>query len=240
MSEPTPQRATRMEVLRGAVAEVIGSYESKVRMVMSLMKQAFGRIRGFHQEQDVLANRLKELLAKRESLRKKDFDAMLAGIRESQRQREQGVNQMIEEFCQEEDATIGQLRTIISGPGPSTMEEFHALKEQMLNRPKERERKVGSMMKQFHQDQEELTAALKRLVDKGTAARIKDLKGMVKAVRMDQQGPGREVEMILEEFERVKQAVSTQWERVLATVGTDGNAIAPSVLVTESQQKGRR
>jgi len=234
MSEVLQQSVERAEALRGVVEGIIDTYEERVRTVTSLMKQAVQRIQAFHKEQEELANRLKALLARNESLRKKDFDAMMAGVRTTQAQRGQEVSHMVDELCQKEGATIRQLRAILTGPSPSTMEEFRLLKEEMLGRPRQRERKVSQMMKLFHQDQEELTAALRRLVDKGTAARIKDLKGVVRALHLDQQGPGREVETILEEFDRVKQAVSQQWERVLATVGTEGGKKSSPLFLSQN------
>jgi len=50
---------------------MIGSYESKVKMVTSLMRQVDQKIKGHHTIQELMLNKLRDLLAKNEFLKKK-------------------------------------------------------------------------------------------------------------------------------------------------------------------------
>ncbi|MEW6674627.1 MAG: hypothetical protein AB1348_01180 [Nitrospirota bacterium] len=205
--------------LRNIVGQIVSSYESKVKTVTSLMREVNQRIKNYHIEQEQLTNRLKEMLAKTECLRKKDFDTMMTGIRSQQDEREKEVSQMVEDFCKEEEETVAKLREILTIKNPSTLEDFKILKERMLNRPKERERRVTQILKDFHRDQEELNTALRMLLEKGPFVRIKDFKAMVKAFYIERRYENAEVSKILEEFERVKDEIGNQWQRVMATVG---------------------
>lgn len=200
------------------VKEIVRSYDLKVKTVTSLMRQVNQKIKNYHKEQELMVNKLKDMLAKNECLRKKDFNTMISGIRNQQEAREKEVSQMVENFCKEEEELVAKLREILTVKSPSTLEDFKILKEKMLNRPKEREKRISQMLKDFHRDQDELSTALKMLLEKGPSVRIKDFKAMVKAFHIEHKDENAEVDRILEEFERVKDEISNKWQRVMATV----------------------
>jgi len=208
------------EQLRDIVEKIVGSYESKVKVVTSLMREVNQRIRNYHIEQEQMTDRLKHILAKNECLRKKDFDATMAGIRSQQEAREKEVSQMVEDFCREEEETATRLKDILTVKSSSTLQDFAVLKEKMLNRPKARERRISQMLKDFHRDQEELNTALRMLLEKGPSVRIKDLRAMVKAFHIDRKDENTRLDRIFEEFEKVKDEISNQWQGVMATVGS--------------------
>jgi len=200
------------------VEGIVGSYELKVNTVTCLMRQVYKKIENYHTAQELMANRLKDTLAKSECLRKKDFDALMAGILTQQKVREKEVRQIVEDFCKEEEETVAKLKDILTIKSPSTLQDFKILKEQMLSRPKEREKRVGEMLKDFHRDQEELNTALSMLLEKGSSVKIRDLKAMTKAFSIQHKSEHLEVDRILEEFETVKGEISNQWQRVMATM----------------------
>ncbi len=207
-----------VEQLRNIVEKLVDSYESKVKVVTSLMREVNQRIRNYHIEQEQMTDTLKHILAKNECLRNKDFDAMMTGIRSHQQAREKEASRMVEDFCKEEEETAAGLKDILTVKSSSTLEDFKVLKEKMLNRPKERERRISQMLKDFHRDQEELNTALRMLLEKGPSVRIKDLRAMVKAFHIDRKDENTRIDKMLEEFERVKDEISNQWQGVMATV----------------------
>jgi len=200
------------------VEEIVSSYDLKVKTVISLMRQVNQEIKNYHKEQELMVNKLKDILAKNECLRKKDFDKMMSGIRNQQESREKEVSQVVENFYKEEEEMVTKLREVLAIKSPSTLEDFKILKEKMLNRPKEREKRISQMLKDFHRDQDELSTVLKMLLKKGPSVRIKDFKAMVKAFHIEHKYENAEVDRILEEFEKVKDEISNQWQRVMATV----------------------
>jgi len=205
--------------LRDIVGNTVSSYESKVKMVTSLMTEVHERIKNYHVEQEQMINRLRDVLAKGVCLRKKDFNTMMAGIRNQQEAREKEVGRMVADFCSEEEETIAKLKKILTGESSSTLEDFKILKEKVLNRPKERERRVSQILKDFHRDQEELNTALKMLLEKGSSVKVKDFKAMVKAFQIERKDENAQIDKILEEFEQVKDEISNQWQKVMSTVG---------------------
>jgi len=127
---------------------------------------------------------------------------------------------MVEDFCKEEEETAAKLKDILMVRSCSTLEDFRVLKEKMLNRPKERERRISRILKDFHRDQEELNTALRMLLEKGPSVQIKDLRAMVKAFHIDRKDENTRIDRILEEFENVKDEISNQWQGVMATIGS--------------------
>jgi len=54
------------------IKKIIDSYESKVKMVTSLMWQVYQKIKKYQNDQDSMINKLRGILAKNEFLRKKN------------------------------------------------------------------------------------------------------------------------------------------------------------------------
>jgi len=204
---------------REVIEGIVNSYESKVKMVTSLIREVNQRINAYHIEQEEMTNALKQILAKNECLRMKDFDAMMVGIRSQQAAGEREIKQMVDDFCREEDENVSKLKEFLTVKSVSTLKDFKILKEKMLNRPKERERRISQILKDFHRDQEELNTALKMLLEKGPSVKIKDFKAMLRAFQIERKDENAQVDKILEEFEKVKDEIGTQWQKVMATVG---------------------
>lgn len=214
-----------MKELQNIIEEMVNSYEIKVRTVTSLIRQVIQKVKRFYREQVRMADKLKGILAKNRSLRRKDFDTMMTGIRIQQAKREKEINQLIEDFCKDEEEAVAKLREILSGKSPCTLEDFNHLKKKMLERPKERERMLSKTLKNFHRDQEKLAAGLRKLLEKGPTVRIKDYKALIKAFHIEQMNESSGVDEILEEFEQVKDEICQQWQKVIATVNKRGSTV---------------
>lgn len=210
----------KTENFRKIIEGTISSYEIKVKSVTSLLRQAKEKIKNYYSEQNLLADKLKETLAKNQNLRKKDFDSMMEKVRNNQSFREKEIRQILEDFCKEEEEVVAKFKQILSGEISSPLKDFYDLKDTILNRPMDREKKVSLMLKKFHEDHEELTAALQKLLKKGGSVRIKDFKAMIKAFHIEHQDEVTGVDEMLEEFERVKGEINKQWQKVMTTVAS--------------------
>ncbi|MDP8214491.1 MAG: hypothetical protein RAO92_00240 [Candidatus Euphemobacter frigidus] len=208
------------ELISKMVGEIVGSYESKVKVVIALMREVNRKLGEYHAEQERMIDNLRERFSRYQSLRRSDFDALMEGIRSHQEERENEVNRMVEDFCRNEEETVAKLKEILTVSSPSVVDDFNVLKEKVLRRPKERERRISRMLRDFHRDREELNIALRMLLEKGPAIRVKDIKAMVKAFTIERKDDNIEVERVLEEFEQVKDEISSQWQRVMATVNS--------------------
>lgn len=199
------------EDMRVLVQNIIDSYEMRVKTVGRLVKQANELLKSFHAEQEELASKLRDNLAKGECLRKKDFDLMMEGIRAQRKKREKEAAEVLEKFQREEEEMIAELRKIITSGERTRLEEFKTMKESILARQKEREERVREVLRNFHLEQEELGAGLRRLLSKNESVRIRDFKAMIKAIRVQQRERESEVGEMLEDFRRVREEVSAEW-----------------------------
>lgn len=201
------------------IEKIFDSYESKVKMVTSLMRQVHQKIIKYQNEQDLMVNRLRDILAKNEFLRKKDFDLMIAEINNDQKKREKEIGQTVEEFCQEEGKIVAELKEILTLKSTSILEDFTIVKNKILSRSTEnREKKMSRMLKDFHRDQEEINTALRMLLEKGSSVKIRDFKAMLKAFRIERKNGRLKIDEILNEFEKVKDEIDDEWSMVMANV----------------------
>jgi len=112
------------EYLCNAAEGIVSLYESKVKIVTSLMREVAHRIRNYRMEQEQTANRLKELLAKNECLRNTDLDTIIAVIQSRQEAREKEVDQIVEDFRKEEEEIAVRLEAILAGKSIFPLDEF--------------------------------------------------------------------------------------------------------------------
>ena len=202
------------EDLRELANSVIDSYEMRVRTVSTLMNQAYHFLKSFHVELEDMIVRVRDNLAKAESLRKKDFDRMISDIIERCQQREGEAKQSLKLFQEQEEEMISRLRKIILRGNQSSLEDIKAIKEDMYRRQKEREKKIIKALKRFQIEQEELRAALKKILSKGEKVKIKDFRVMLGSLRAQQSDSDAELIKMLDDFEVVRDKVQAQWQTV--------------------------
>ncbi|MFQ5894799.1 MAG: hypothetical protein ACE5JJ_03145 [Nitrospinota bacterium] len=194
---------------------LLDSYEARLRTVESLMAQAIVALKRFREEQDRALEGLRDFLAQNESLRRKDFDAMMGAIRVQRRDKERHVSQVVAGFLLQGQATVEELRTILSDGRCMGVEECRALVGKILTQHQSCERKAGEALRDLHLEQEELGAALKKLLDRGKPPRVRDLKALARVFQVRQSLPRTEVGRILDELTSVREAVAARWRPVL-------------------------
>ena len=207
--------------LKTLANSILDSYETRVRTVNVLMDQSYHFFTEHQLELDEMMERLKDNLARAESLRKRDFDRMTRDITERQHSQEEGVDEVFDHFKEEETEMIGRLRKIIISGNRSSLEDVEAIREDILKRQKERENSIIKVLKRFQIEQEELGIALKRLLSKGEYVRIKDFKLMLKSLRAQHGIQDTELDHIMEDLEMVRNWVQAEWQAVARPVDSD-------------------
>ncbi len=202
------------EDLRELANSIIDSYEMRVSTVSTLMDQAYHFLKSFQTELENMIIRVRDNLAKAESLRKKDFDRMITDIIERRREKEEEAKQGLKLFQEQEKEMISRLRKIILDGKGSSLEDINAIKDDISGRQKEREKSIIKELKCFQIEQEELKAALKNLLSKGEGLKFKDFKIMLKSLRAQQSDRDAELIKILDEFDVVRDKVQNQWQTV--------------------------
>jgi len=202
--------------MRSSIENVIDSYEVRAKAVGALMKQTVDVLKKLDLEQEERVKELRDLLAHAESLRKKDFDTLMAEIWTRRREKEKEVEQTLESFLKEQQELEAWLRKVISN-GNISPEEFKLLSQNILTRQKEQEGKLSRTLRELHLEQEELGTGLKKLLQKGEKVRIKDFRAVIRAVQLRQEGREDEVGRMLDDLWGVGEEVATQWHKVMSS-----------------------
>ena len=197
------------------IESAINSYEARVGIVGTLMRQTVAVLKQFDLEQEEKVMELRDLLARAESLRKKDFDTMMAQIRARRREKEERVAHALDQFLKEQEELVEWLRKVIADG--IDLEEFKLLSQDILTRQRKKEEELSRMLRELHLEQEELDVGLKKLLQKGERVHLKDFKAMIKAIQLRQEGRGGEVGKMLDELWEVEEKVATQWQKVISS-----------------------
>jgi hypothetical protein len=203
------------ERLKALANSVIDSYEMRVRTVNGLMEQAYAFLRSFELELEEMIGRLRDNLARGESLRKADFDRMMADLTEKRLSRQLTAEAVLSRFQREEMEMIDRLRTIIVSGGHSSLNDMEAIRDDILNRQRERETGVVQALKRIQVEQEELRTAIKSLLSKGESIKIRDFKRMLKSLRVQQVDQNAQIDGMIADLDLARSRVQSQWQAVV-------------------------
>lgn len=194
---------------------ILNSYETRVRVVGEMMKETTAVLKRLSEEQAEMALQLRDTLAKKESLRRRDFDSLLEDIVLRNVDKEKKVNKVLESFGKEQGDVIARLRNILTGNEKIKLSDFRALSKGILERLDRREKEVSDLLRSFHIEQEEVAASLRKLVEKGQEVRTKDFKAMIESLKLRRLERGGEVGQLLNTLGKVQDEVKLRWEKVL-------------------------
>ena len=125
--------------LKDIADDIIVSYETRVRVVGGIIDDTHKMMDDFKEKRETMAKELQEILAKCESLRKKDFDRMMADIVSRQNEREKQVKEMLEIFRKEEEAVADKLKKLLTKGEDVRIKDF---KKMMTDIKQEQERRT--------------------------------------------------------------------------------------------------
>lgn len=123
-------------------------YDALLEKVRAIRVQAQGHITEIKKEQKQLAEDLREKLAKGESLRKKDFDRLLASVVEMRKDREQEVMGLLARFQKEEEEMVGGLRQLLGGGKRVRIKEFKKFLAEFRRKEEERKGDISQVKKE--------------------------------------------------------------------------------------------
>ena len=103
----------RGDDLKNLAEDIIASYDSRVKVVGEIVEDTHKILDGFREKREEMSDNLREVLAKSESLRKKDFSAMMQDILLTQQKREENVKKMLADFREEEARVAERLRELL-------------------------------------------------------------------------------------------------------------------------------
>lgn len=124
--------------LKNLAEDIIAAHDMRVKIVGEIIDDTHQMMANFKTKREQMAADLQQLLAKGESLRKKDFTQMMADIIVAHAKREQEVKGMLENFRIEEKLLAEKLRGLLAKGENVRIKDFkkmmHDLKQKQEKR----------------------------------------------------------------------------------------------------------
>ena len=189
------------EDLNKVVGDIVASYEAKIENIDSFFETTHLILNEFQdplfdtkKEREVINSQLQDLLAKKEHLRRSDFNWMMQGILSIQVEREKEIRNLLNSFLIEQKQMLNTLKDTLTkikdalakgeavgnGHDRSVLIESQKLMVELLTQQDKRKQEVASKLREFQKEQQEMTKRLLELLSKGRELRIKDLKAMLR------------------------------------------------------------
>lgn len=119
--------------LKNLAEDIIAAHDTRVKIIGEIIDDTHQMMANFKTKREQMAADLQQLLAKGESLRKKDFTQMMADIIATHAKREQEVKGMLENFRVEEKLLAEKLRGLLAKGDEVRIKDFkkmmHDLKQ---------------------------------------------------------------------------------------------------------------
>lgn len=211
------------EDLRLFADALIDSYEIQVKIVDSLMEQTYDVLRGYQIEVNDMVYRLRDNLAKTQSLRKRDFDRMMEEVVDQWKSHAHSAERMFRTFREQERETIGHLRSLMVSVPSEGLVKVREIRTDLLKRQKDREREIARALRRLQIIQEEFRASLINLLSKGENIRMKDFKTMLKVLKARQAERDEQIIGMIDELHRVRERIQIQWHAVAGSEQVPGS-----------------
>jgi len=133
--------------LKNLAKDVIASYDARIRFVSEIVEDTHKILDGFKAHREEMNDNLREVLAKSESLRKKDFNAMMRDILLTQHKREENVKKMLTDFREEEARVAERLRELLKRGEELRLADFKKTLVRIRQDQAAREANTGEQVK---------------------------------------------------------------------------------------------
>ena len=215
--------------LKETVENVLASYETRIENLSSVFEVSQSLIDCLpeslldnKQAKDRINIELRDLLAKNDSLRKKDYDKMMASVLSFQEECGEEIKDLVKEYFTEERSVAIVLREALKECKDAlTRGEIEKIKhvqsalKTLFTKQEERKNEIVSRLKEFQSEQKEIPRQLTDLVAKGEGLRIRDFKLMVSKIKTQrverislQKKRKEEVAKMLQDFRTQRQKLA--------------------------------
>lgn len=110
--------------LKEIARDIAIAYDARIKFIGEIIENTHKTIDDFQEQREYMSRDLKELLSRNESLRKKDFERMMADIILKQNEREMQVKKMLADFRQEEEEVAKKMRKLLDKGENARIKDF--------------------------------------------------------------------------------------------------------------------
>lgn len=165
-----------LEQMREAAEEVVASYVTRLTTVSQIIDETYGLLNNSRVERADLETALRNILAETSSLRKKDFDEMMADIMEQQNRREAAIRDGLRRFLDEQVVLANRLKNELKSGNIEIIRSIQASIEKGLSETKQ-------FITDVHNEEQMLIRRLKILVKMGPQLKVQEFKKAIKDMR---------------------------------------------------------
>ena len=215
--------------LKETVENVLASYETRIENLSSVFEVSQSLIDCLpeslldnKQAKDRINIELRDLLAKNDSLRKKDYDKMMASVLSFQEECGEEIKDLVKEYFTEERSVAIVLREALKECKDAlTRGEIEKIKhvqsalKTLFTKQEERKNEIVSRLKEFQSEQKEIPRQLTDLLAKGENLRIRDFKSMISKIKSErverislQKTRKEDVAKMLKDFRKQRQKLA--------------------------------
>lgn len=167
-----------VEQMRNVAQDLIASYDTRVDMIGTIIDSTYQILEDFKDKRAKLSAELKETLAEKVSLRKKDFDRMMNGVILNVEKKEKEIKRNLKNFLEKQKEQARELKDALTKDDVERVKKIQIEIENGIAETKK-------ILKNFCEQHEGLTERLRELLDKGKDLKIKDLKDMTRNLSQD-------------------------------------------------------
>ena len=215
--------------LKETVEDILTSYETRIENLSSVFEVSQSLIDCLPEslldnkpEKEKINGQLRDLLAKNDSLRKKDYDKMMASVLSFQEECAEEVKGLIKEYFNEERSValvlkeaLKECKEALARGEIEKIKHVQSALKTLFTKQEERKSEIVSRLKEFQSEQKEIPRQLTDLVAKGENLRIRDFKSMISKIKDQrverislQKKRKEEVAKMLQDFRKQRQKLA--------------------------------
>lgn len=191
------REAMDLKAAKETVEDILTSYENRIENISSVFEVSQSLIDCMpeslldnKQEKEKVNIRLRDFLAKNDSLRKKDYDKMMSSVLSFQEECGEEVRGLIKEYFTEERSValllkeaLKECKDALARGEIEKIKHVQSALKTLFTRQEERKSEIVSRLKEFQNEQKEIPRQLTDLLAKGEGLRIEDFKLMISGIK---------------------------------------------------------
>lgn len=158
-----------LDEIREMTANVVSSYQDRISAVEEIIERSLTMLDQSRLAKQIVHNELKETLANGESLRKKDFDDLMAPLLNYQEKREHEIKSLLGDFLKSQRELAGQLKRVIQAGILDKTAELEKTIQAAIET-------VKKQVISFQQEQDRIAKHMQYLFDKKAELTLREFK----------------------------------------------------------------
>ena len=168
------------ENMIGAIQDIIVSYEARVSTIGAVIGTTYGVMQESKAALGRVNSQLRETLAGSASLRRKDFDNMVAEVEAGQEERHQEIGGLLTEFVLVQKVTASRLKDLLAGVQAGRQVDFKTTLSDIQDQQEGVQDRVIGRLRACQDQQDGFVAELHRLMASGRSITAKDFKAALR------------------------------------------------------------